>query len=110
MNVLFICSANKDRSPTAEEWVAAHYPQHTYLSAETNQKICFQLGTQYVDEELIRWADLILVMENKHKKELLQWFGSKIGQKVQAMGIKDYYSFQEARLKELLKEKLGDWL
>jgi protein-tyrosine-phosphatase len=41
MKVLFICSANKDRSATAELLAREIWQNHEYDSAGTNQKLCF---------------------------------------------------------------------
>jgi len=110
MKVVFICSANKDRSATAEESALELYPEHHYDSAGTNQKICFQLGTQYVSKEMIDTADIVLAMENKHKKEILKLFGTAHGKKISVLGVRDRYEFGNAELKEILKEKLAAYL
>ncbi len=106
MKVLFVCSANKDRSATAEEYARATFSAHEYDSAGTNQKLCFKYGTQYIAEELLVWADLVFAMENKHKKEMLKQIGSAHGKKINVLGIRDHYEFGNAQLKEILKEKL----
>jgi predicted protein tyrosine phosphatase len=108
--ILFICSANKDRSSTAEEFTREWWPYHEYDSAGTNQKLCFQLDTQYISKELMDCADLVFAMENKHKKEMIKLFGSSYGKSIQVLGIKDHYEFGNAELKQILKEKLDDYL
>ena len=80
------------------------------VSTGTNRKICFQLGTQYIAQEQLIWADLVFAMENKHKKELLKLFGSQFERKIKVLGIRDYYEFGNAELKEILKEKLQAYL
>tara|TARA_B100000575_G_C23057768_1_gene608970 strand:+ start:677 stop:1009 length:333 start_codon:yes stop_codon:yes gene_type:complete len=110
MHVLFVCSANKDHSATAEEMAMDLWPTHTYGSAGTNQKLCFQYGTQYINQELINDSDLILVMENKHKKSILKTFGTNHGSKIKVLNIKDHYEYGNAELKEILKEKLAVYL
>lgn len=105
MNVLFVCSANKDRSATAEELARKLYPEHEYDSAGTNQKLCFHYGTQYICLDQLNWADLILVMENKHKKAILQTFGTNHGKKINPLHIRDHFEYGNSTLKEILKEK-----
>jgi len=39
MNLLFICSANKDRSKTAEDFFGENYSAYNFDSAGTNKKI-----------------------------------------------------------------------
>jgi predicted protein tyrosine phosphatase len=48
-NILFICSANKDRSKTGEDYFAEQYPDLNFESAGTNQKTCNQLGTNFIE-------------------------------------------------------------
>lgn len=110
MKILFICSANQDRSATAEQLASELWPNNKYDSAGTNRKICFQLGTQYISADQLLWADVIFVMENKHKKELIKQFGSVFGKNIKVLGIKDYYEFGYSELKNLLKEKLQEYL
>lgn len=110
MKVLFICSANKDRSITAEEYARENFPMHEYDSAGTNRKICFQLGTQLVQTHQLLWADKIICMESKHKKEIQKLVGAKFNSKLAVLHIKDRYPYNSAGLKEILKEKLGSYL
>lgn len=110
MNIFFICSANKDRSATAELLGQELWPNHQFISAGTNQKICFQLGTQYINIELVDWAEIIFVMENKHKKELIKLFGSSFSKKIKVLDIKDHYEYGNSNLKEILKIKLQEYL
>ena len=77
MNILFVCSANKIRSVTAEDHFRKTRPDHVYDSAGTNEKICRQSGTTLLSIEQAEWANVIYVMENKHfdriKKHLSQY-------------------------------------
>ncbi len=110
MHILFVCSANKDRSKTAEIFLSEQYPQHTFISAGTNQKICMQLGTEFINNELLNEADLILVMEQKHFKFIKEKLGTAYTAKMKVLGIQDIYDFGDAGLKELLLEKTKQYL
>lgn len=77
MNVLFICSANKDWSRTAEDYFISMYPEINFLSSGTNIKICLQLGTSYLEAEQLIWADVVYVMETKHYTAIKSLFGNK---------------------------------
>ncbi len=110
MKILFICSANKDRSVTAEEYAQLYWPQHEYDSAGTNQKICFQLGTQYIDAAQLDWADLIFCMENKHQTEIQRIFSQAYNSKISVLHINDRYAYNSSELKEILVEKLKEYL
>ena len=110
MNILFICSANKDRSATAELLGQELWPNHQFISAGTNQKICFQLGTQYINKELMDWADIVFAMESKHKKVLIKLFGSNFSKKIKVLDIKDHYVYGDTNLKKILQQKLKPYL
>lgn len=102
--VLFVCSANKDRSRTAEDYFSEKYPTLRFDSAGTNEKICFQLGTQVITEELLQWADEIYVMETKHKK-IIETF-SKEKYKINVLYIPDRFAYGNNELIALLDDKL----
>jgi protein-tyrosine-phosphatase len=44
-NVLFVCSANKERSKTAEDYFSIQYPDIHFNSCGTNIKLCEKEGT-----------------------------------------------------------------
>ncbi len=105
MRLLFICSANKLRSPTAEQ-VFSQYEGIEALSAGTNNDADTPL-----DEELIEWADIIFVMEKHHLNKIRRKFFSKLKDKrIVTLGIKDEYEFMADGLIRLLKAKLQNYL
>ena len=110
MKILFVCSGNKHRSLTAEDYFSAAYSQHDFASAGTNIGLCRKEGTTPVSEELVQWADLILVMENRHRKELRTLVGKKHGTKVTVLGIPDQYRYYQKELIQILQEKLDEFL
>ena len=61
MRLLFICSRNRFRSPTAEAVFAAAPGIETASAGIAPDAEC------PVTEDLIQWADLILAMETSHK-------------------------------------------
>jgi len=67
-NLLFICSRNQWRSPTAEA-IWRKIPDFSVRSAGTSPK-----AKRTVSSEDIRWADMIFVMEKKHKNRLVAKF------------------------------------
>ena len=105
--VLFICSANKDRSRTAEDFFSKMYPNISFDSAGTNKHICFKLGTNYISEEQLQWADRIFVMETKHLNAVKKLFGNKFYNKIKVLHIKDVYAYGSNDLISLLKSKVG---
>ncbi len=104
--ILFICSANKDRSKTADDYFSKNYSDCLFDSAGTNKKICFQIGSNYIEEQQLEWADRILVMETKHKKIIQDLFGHQYSKKIEVLNIKDIYSYGDQELIEVLVEKV----
>jgi len=66
MNVLFICTSNKDRSPALEEFFKHHFPNNSYRSAGVNKYFTAKKGTHYLTIEDIEWANLIVYAEPIH--------------------------------------------
>lgn len=105
MKILFVCSANKDRSRTAEDYFHERHPDFEFESAGTNKKICDQLGTQALTEELLDWADEIFVMENKHREWIRSNNIRKFDKKIRVLGIEDVYTYGQKELINILSEK-----
>ena len=104
-NLLFICSKNQWRSPTAE-LIFKNHPFHTARSAGTSGKARIR-----ITEKLIEWADEIFVMENKHKELLKDRFGVAVAKKpVIVLNIEDDYRFGDEELIAILKSELTDYL
>lgn len=107
-NIQFICSANKDRSRTAEDHYSHLRPDNNYDSAGTNQKICFQLGTSYIRKEQLEWADNIFLMESKHRKAIEKLHGSSFNSKMKVLNILDHYQYGDRELIQILEQKLNE--
>jgi predicted protein tyrosine phosphatase len=104
-NVLFLCSQNKLRSPTAEA-VFADFPGIEVDSAGLNQDAVVPLSPEQVE-----WADIIFVMETCHKTKLNQKFKRYLnGQRVIVLGIPDNYQYMDPALKEILRKKVTLYL
>ena len=104
--ILFICSANKDRSRTAEDYFTPKFLNYQFDSAGTNQKICNQLGTTFITEEQLRWATEVYVMEEKHYVAIRSLFGNNYSNKIKILNIKDVYKYGDNDLKNVLENKL----
>jgi predicted protein tyrosine phosphatase len=105
-NILFVCSANKERSKTAEDYFSSLYPDAYFNSCGTNIKYCEKEGTNPLSVGLLIWADIIFVMENKHAKLIKQHSSSlKIGNKLIVLGIEDVYTYYQRELIEILEAK-----
>ncbi len=105
MNLLFICSRNRLRSPIAEAVFSA-YAHLNALSAGLNHD-----AEQTVTPELVRWVEVIFVMENKHRSMLRKRFRAHLKeQRVVCLEIPDIYDFMDPALIDLLKRKVGRYL
>jgi predicted protein tyrosine phosphatase len=104
-NLLFVCSKNQWRSPTAELLFKNH-AHHTARSGGTSDKARIK-----VSRKLIDWADVIFVMERKHQQILTKLFPHSINQKsIIVLAIEDYYLFNDPELIDILKLSLADYL
>lgn len=106
LNILFVCSANKDRSRTAEDYFRGQYPEINFDSAGTNKKICDQIGTNYINKEQLDFADKIFVMEQKHFVAIKNIFGNAYNGKVTVLNVKDIYEYGSKDLFMVLKNKI----
>jgi predicted protein tyrosine phosphatase len=104
--LLFICSGNRDRSPTAES-LFANSEAYDAKSAGTHAS-----ATQKVSQSLIDWADKIFVMserEDSHFTFLKENFDIG-GKEVRDLDIPDMYDKGDPELVDLLKKKLSKYL
>ena len=105
VNVLFICSRNQWRSPTAEQ-VWRKHPQVSARSAGTSPNARHKASI-----EDIRWAHVILVMEEKHKSRLTAEFTRLLENKpVHVLDIPDDYKYMDPELVEMLEQSVGSIL
>ena len=104
-NVLFVCSQNRLRSPTAEQIFADH-PGIAVSSAGTNTD-----AENPLTPELIRWADMIFVMEKTHREKLQRRYRSELkSARIICLAIPDDYKFMDERLIRLLRAKVDPHL
>ncbi len=102
MNILFVCSRNRLRSPTAEA-VFSGWDGVSAASAGTSPD-----AEEPVSTDLILWADVIFAMEAIHRRRINERFGAILrGKRVVVLGIPDRYGYMEVRLIEILKQKVG---
>jgi predicted protein tyrosine phosphatase len=106
MNILFVCSANKQRSKTADDFFSQKYTNVDFMSAGTNHKICNKEGTYPLEEWMMDWADRVYVMEHKHKNIIMKNVGDKFNKKIEILNIKDIYKYYQSELIEILDNKL----
>ena len=105
MNVLFVCSKNQWRSRTAET-IFGKRPEHAVRSAGTASDARIKMSLK-----LFEWADIIFVMEKKHKDQLRDKYGFPVDAKdVIILDIQDEYRYMDAELVEILQTAVSPYL
>ncbi|MEV8521095.1 low molecular weight protein tyrosine phosphatase family protein [Dyella marensis] len=105
LRVLFLCSRNRLRSPTAEQ-VFRDWPGVEVDSAGLAPDADTPLSAEHLD-----WAGLIVVMENAHRRQLQSRHARQLKDKrVVVLGIPDDYDFMQPELVELLLRKASPLL
>lgn len=105
INLLFICSRNQWRSPTGETlW--RKRAGFNARSAGTSPN-----ARKTMSQDDIRWADVIFVMEKKHKNRLIANFNRMLEYKpVHILDIPDEYQYMDSELIEELESKVSNIL
>jgi predicted protein tyrosine phosphatase len=101
--ILFVCSGNIDRSPTAE------YLLRGKEGFEVKSAGTLKSAPTVVSRELMNWADTIFVME-EHHKERLKEIDPEPDKKIVVLNIEDNYLRGDPELKRILKERLSKYL
>jgi predicted protein tyrosine phosphatase len=99
--LLFICTFNMSRSHTAQ-WLFRRHGRIEALSAGTHHS-----AVRRIDEELLRWADRVVVMEAHHTAYLEEEFPEAMaGREVICLQIPDDYMPMAEDLKAILRQRL----
>ena len=101
MNLLFVCSENKLRSPTGEEVFSA-YQGINAIGCGTNSD-----AETPVSGDLVEWADVIFVMEKSHRNKVSKKFKELLrGKKLVCLDIPDEYERMDTYLVRLLENRV----
>ena len=104
-HILFVCSQNRLRSPTAEQ-VFSHRDDIAVASAGTNHD-----AENPLTAELVAWADIIFVMEKAHRTKVQTRFRAALQRaRVICLDIPDEYGFMDPDLIRLLETKVAPFL
>lgn len=102
MKVLFVCTANKLRSPTAETVFGA-WDGVEVISAGTSMD-----APRPLDKELVAGVDLIFVMEPHHRERIRKKFKQRPpDNRIITLHIPDEYDRDDPELMALLEDKAG---
>jgi predicted protein tyrosine phosphatase len=102
-HLLFVCSANIDRSKAGEDLFKK--------SRKYEAKSCgtHAFAETQITQEAIDWADIIFCMEHEHKQHIIDNFDVDIN-KIIVLNITNEYVRHDPELEKLLRNKLGDFL
>ncbi|MEK6287715.1 MAG: phosphotyrosine protein phosphatase [Acidobacteriota bacterium] len=105
LKVLFVCEANRLRSPTAET-VFSGRPQLEVKSAGVGKQ-----ATVPVTTELLEWADLIFVMEKRQRNIIHSAFKEiYLRKRIICLYIPDQFELMDPELVQLLEERVTPYL
>jgi predicted protein tyrosine phosphatase len=100
--VLFVCSQNRLRSPTAEQIFSSRLDLEC-LSAGLNHD-----AENRVTPDLVAWANVIFVMEPTHRNKLRSKFKAYLANaRVVCLNIPDDYDYMDPELVKVLKVRVS---
>jgi predicted protein tyrosine phosphatase len=100
LRVLFVCSMNQWRSPTAE----ALYRHDARLDVRSAG---VRLGARRtLTREDLEWADWVFVMEREHLRRIRESFPGLPLPRVSILEIPDQFRFMDPELQQLLRESI----
>lgn len=105
MHVLFLCSQNRLRSPTAERIFS------TREGIEVESAGLDKNAENEITPDQIIWSDIIFVMEKAHKNKLAKKYKNFItGKRIICLDISDDYDYMDPKLISILKAKVERFL
>ena len=103
LKVLFVCTANRMRSRTAET-LYENDRRFEVRSAGTSM-----LAERVVDEDILSWADWIVVMEEAHRRRIQRNFRKTVKNKVIiSLDIPDIYYYMDPTLMRDIKARFEE--
>ncbi len=101
MNLLFICNQNQNRSKRAEE----------IFNDKFNTKSAGLYCKKPVSKNQIKWADIIIVMEEEQRDELAKRFPTEYMKKrILNFDIPDVYHHDSSQLANSLQSSMNKYL
>jgi predicted protein tyrosine phosphatase len=101
-HILFVCTANRDRSPTAEELYRAD-PRYDVRSAGVAP-----FATVRVTRDLLLWADRVFVMSERddHHRTAIRMQFPEVDRPVVDLDVPDRWHRGDPDLRRLLRSRL----
>jgi predicted protein tyrosine phosphatase len=101
--LFFVCTINRMRSATAHK-IYENDKRFEVKSAGTDKS-----ANTVISNDILNWADSIVVMERHHRNFIRQKFPDvKTNKKIVCLYIPDDYDYMQTELIELLKNKVED--
>jgi predicted protein tyrosine phosphatase len=101
LRILFICTVNQMRSATAED-LYKEDPRLEVESAGTHPA-----ARVVISRKLLEWAQLVLVMENRHLQYIRERFPDVYNTKrILSLDIPDDYDFMQEELIAVLRQRV----
>jgi len=107
MNILFICTANRDRSRTAEIYYQNKFPEHRFRSAGINKYLSERHGGIHLKQYMLDIADRIICAEHVHADYIIQKIDKKYLSKIEILKLEDTEEFMSEQLIKVLNEKFS---
>lgn len=102
MNILFVCLANLQRSPTAEKLLKERTGKYINVKSAG---VALNAATK-LDEDVLHWADHVYVMSDEIKQDIISDFPEESEKKrIKVLNIKDVYPREDPELKKRLLEE-----
>ena len=103
LKLLFVCTINRMRSATAHK-LYENDSRFEVKSAGTDKT-----ANTVLSDEILNWADSIVVMEKHHRNYIRKYFPEIYRKKkIVCLYIPDIYSYMQPELIEILKIKIED--
>ena len=98
MNIIFVCNQGKNRSKTAADIFSGRF---------TTDSAGLYSDTPVTETQLVQ-ADVIIVMEERHRREIAERFPRVYLQKrILVLGIPDVYRYGQPELVRLLRVRMS---
>jgi predicted protein tyrosine phosphatase len=99
--ILFVCSQNRLRSPTAEKLYGGR------IDLEVQSAGLDKSASRQLDRELLEWADQVFVFERRQRNQIQKLFRDVYARKkIECLYIPDEYDYMDPVLIAMLRYKL----
>lgn len=101
-NILFVCNQNQHRSPTAERIFKNN------KNVEVKSAGLYEGSKILLDNKIIDWADVIIVMEEDQREEIEQRFPQN-RKRIIVIDIPDVFNYMDKELVKILKQRMAQF-